>query len=65
MVLPRWCYGGKPYAYAPHQQCLHRLYTPTLDGFERLLREMIGLEGDTREGSHRRWKKDLIRRKEK
>jgi hypothetical protein len=37
MVLSRWCHSGKPLAHAPHQQRLHRLYTLTMDGSERVL----------------------------
>ena len=50
MVRPRWCSGRKLFAHAPHQQRLRPLYTPTLNGFERVLCEMVDLEGEAGEG---------------
>jgi hypothetical protein len=65
MVLPRWCHSGKPFAHAPNQQRLHRLYTPTMDGFERFLCAMVGLDGNMPEGDQGIAKRNHVRRQEK
>jgi hypothetical protein len=65
MALHRWRHSGKPVAHPPHQQRVHRLYTPTMDGFERFLREMVGLDGGIPEGSQRIAKRNRARRKKK
>jgi hypothetical protein len=65
MVQPRWRHWRKPLERPSHQQQVHRLYTPTIDGFERFLREMVGLDGDIHEGSQHTDKRNLKKRIER
>jgi hypothetical protein len=47
MARPRWRHGGTPVAPPPPHKHIHILYTPTLDGYERFLREMVGLDDNS------------------
>ena len=62
MVLPHWHHGGKPVALLPHHRQVHKLYTPTIDGYERFLRQMVGLDGSTPEKGQRLAKRNRQRR---
>jgi hypothetical protein len=69
MVLSRWYPREKPFGNPPPQQRVHRLYTPTIDGFERFLRQMVGLDivgldEDSREKGQGRANRNHVRRKE-
>ena len=64
MVLPDWCHCGKAFAHPPHRQQVYRLYTPTINGFERFLREMVSLEKNTPDGGQPVRKRNHIRRRE-
>lgn len=50
MDMHRCLHCGKPCGYPPDQQQLLRLYTPTMDGFERFMREMVDVHAGRPEG---------------
>jgi hypothetical protein len=62
MLLPPWRHGGKPVALPPFHRQVYKLYTPTIDGYERFLREMVGLDGSTPERRQRLVKRNHERR---
>jgi hypothetical protein len=47
MMMDRCLHCGKPHMHAPDGQRDLRLYTPTLEGFERFMRQTVGLDTDT------------------
>ena len=64
MVLSRWRPREKPFGNPPPQRHVHKLYSPTMDGFERFLRQMVGLDEDIREEGQGIGKSNHVRRKE-
>jgi hypothetical protein len=47
MVMERCLYCGKVHMYAANGEHAPRLYTPNPEGFERFLRETVGLNERT------------------
>ena len=64
MVPSRWRPREKPSRNPPPQRRVHRLYTPTMDGFERFLRQMVGLDEDIRQKGQGIAKRNYVRRRE-
>ena len=50
MMLLDWCHGGKAFAHPPPRQQVYRPRTPTINGFEHFLREIVSLEINTPDG---------------
>jgi hypothetical protein len=44
MILNRCLHCGKPHLHTPDGLPDPRLYTPTLEGFERFMRQTVGLD---------------------
>ena len=47
MAMERCLHCGKPHTHATNGEHAPRPYTPTLEGFERFLREAVGLHTGT------------------
>jgi hypothetical protein len=47
MITAQGVYGWLPCSCATHRSRTRRVYTPTQDGYERFLRESVGLHVDT------------------
>ena len=65
MGMHRCLQCGKPCAYPPDQQQDPRLYTPTMEGFERFNREMVGVHMGAPEGGPDRTVRAQNRRKKR
>jgi hypothetical protein len=62
MVMYRCRYCGKSFTRHPDQQQAQRLYTPTMDGFERFACAMVGLNTGTPEAGQQKFRQDPARR---
>ena len=65
MVQHRCRHCGKFLGDSFPQLPAQRVYTPTMDGFERFMREMVGLDVGTPEGGHDVARSNQVRRKER
>ena len=63
MRMPRCPHCGKLCVYPPAQQQVPRLYTPTMDGFERFMREMVHVHAGTTAEAQQRTGSTQQRRK--
>ena len=63
MVQSRWRPKEKSLGNPLPLRRVHRLYSPTMDGFERFLRQMVGLDEDIREKGQGLAKRPYVRRR--
>jgi hypothetical protein len=63
MVRPRWCYGRKAFAPAPHRQRLPSYTHRSCTDWGVFIWETVALEAEAREGGRRLAKRALVGRK--